>query len=798
MTEKFFPEQLFEAGFTDLVSIIPPGAQLTPSSKIAPSAVGKVPGRRLANGLWAGYDWRTHRPTRDDVHQWALDGANIGLRAGRFPAVDIDTLDERIAAIIEEAARTKLGAAPVRVGRAPKRLLMYRTAEPFGRMRLWLNQKDTSHLVEVLGEGQQYLIHGTHPQTLLPYAWDRDLVALGPEGLTCITREQVDAFLTYLGELLDMLSLGTIEREGDGKAPSSAEFVDQDGLRAPSVDLVRQAVAMIPNTTALFPTRNDYITMGYAIRAAVGEENEPEGFHIYAEWAEQWEGNDRNPKGNDPEIVREDWKRMTRKRKVGWPWIAEKARAFGFRDALLDFTALDEAPRDTPPEAPLYSDQWLAEKIAAARRGELRFVPQRGTWLVWDSARWKVDADLLAEDIVKRELCVIGADLMRHGATPKEQREFERLAVNVCSAGKAAAVRGLMQSDRAIAVPIEALDHDPWVLNTPAGIIDLRTGKLSPPDPDALCTHSTAVPADFGGACPEWRRFLAEATGGDRELEAYMQRLAGYCLTGSVREQQLTFIWGGGQNGKSVFLNALVGIMGDYAQVATMDTFTASTSDRHTTDIAMLVGSRLVSASETRAGKRWDDQRVKSLTGGERITARFMRQDNFTYEPQFKLVFIGNHKPEIRDMDTAMRRRIHLVPFTVRPAVIDPELGNKLRAEWPAILAWMVEGCLAWQREGLNPPARVRDATAEYFADEDAVGRWLAECTEPAEENCTTMELFASWQEWANANGEYVGSVKRLSSALQARSYARWRDPKTRRMGFSGLRILDRQFDEIR
>jgi putative DNA primase/helicase len=346
-----------------------------------------------------------------------------------------------------------------------------------------------------------------------------------------------------------------------------------------------------------------------------------------------------------------------------------------------------------------------------------------------------------------------------------------------------------MQSNRAVAVSMETLDHDQWVLNTPGGIVDLVTGDLLPSDPDALCTKSTSV-APARGPHPVWDRFLHEATEGDAALIAYLQRMCGYALTGSTREQNLTFIWGKGGNGKGTFLNVLIGILKDYVRSASMDTFTASNSDKHTTDIAMFTGARLVTASETQAGKRWDEQKVKALTGGDPITARFMRQDNFTYTPHFKLVFIGNHKPEIRDVDRAMRRRIQMVPFVVEPAKVDNMLDVKLKAEWPAILQWMIDGCLAWQQDGLQLPPAVVDLTATYFDGEDALGRWIAECCVVGNTlTATSTDLFASWREWANQNGEYPGSLKRLSGALESRQMEKWRDPSSRRRGFAGIAV---------
>ena len=785
MSDKLIPEALYEAGFHELISVTPPGAQLVPSSKITPSALGKAPGRRLSNGLYAGYDWRRFEATIDDVRKWAIDGANIGLKADHFPGVDIDVLDPQLAQIIEDFALAKLGPAPVRIGRAPKRLLMYRTAEPFSRMRLFIKKGDTQHLVEILGSGQQYLVYGTHPTTMRPYSWTG---LRNASDLVEITREKADAFLTELADMLDMLGVGTITREGDGRRQERV-VGDQAGLLAPSVDVLRDAVAMIPNNDEFFPSREDYIKMGVAIRAAAGDENEPEGYDIFAGWAKSHEADGRV--AGNPDTWYGDWRRIKGPYSVGWSWIAEQARSFGFNDASLDFTADAPAPEDdTTPRAPEYSEQWLAHRIVARKGGEIRYSPERGMYYVWNGARWEPDAELRADDLISRELLYEADLVMRRGVTEKEQAKSLDLGQRLCSASTASHVRTFVQQNRGIAIALDALDHDVWMLNTPGGIVDLKTGALLPADPDALCTKSTAVPPDFGGAAPEFKRFLAEATGGDRALEGYLQRLAGYSLTGSTREQNLTFIYGSGGNGKGTFLHTISGIMGDYARTAQMDTFTASHGDKHPTDVAMLVGARLVVASETQAGKRWDEAKVKQMTGGDPITARFMRQDSFTYMPQFKLVFIGNHRPEIRDIDDAMKRRVQIVPFTVKPARVDRELMEKLRAEWPAILAWMIEGCLLWQRDGLQPPEKVRAATAEYFTEEDAVGRWLQEATEREDDaHATTAELYESWREWANRNGEHVGSQKRLSAALVARGIPRWREGSTRRMGFSGVRV---------
>lgn len=791
MSQKLIPELLFEQGFTDLISVIPPDAPLVPTSKIAPGQLGKVPGVRKPSGLWAGYDWRTAETTLEDARRFALDGANVGLRADRFPGVDIDTKDPSLARIIEQAAAALLGPAPVRTGAWPKRLMMYRTDEPFTRLRLWIGQGDNprQHLIEILGQGQQYLVHGTHPGTRLPYTWDVPAEALVAATLTTITLAKVQAFLDHLVEQLDLLGL-VCEREGTGRPQTRTPAADQTGLLAPSVDVLREAVALIPNRNDLYPARTDYLRMGYAIRGAAGEAHEDDAYAIFADWASRWDGG-----VNPPDVVRGDWRRMRGPYAVGWHWIIEQARPFGFVDAALDFDPVDlgeDAEPDVVPEPglPRYSEQWCARRIVDHKRGELRYVPTRGTWLVWSEGRFRPDADLLAEALVKDQLAVLAQERLREAATDKERAAAEAEARQLLTARKVREVMALVKSDRAIAVSADALDHDPWVLNTPAGIVDLRTGTLGLHDPDQLCTRVTAVPPDFGGAMPIFRSFLDEVTGGDAALQGYLQRSFGYTLTGSTREQHLTYLWGPGGNGKSVLQNVVAGILHDYARTAPMDAFLASPNDRHSTEIAMLQGARLVVASETAGGKRWDETRVKSITGGEPITARYMRQDNFTFLPQCKLFFVGNHKPEIRDVDAAMRRRIHLVPFTVTPRAIDRELGAKLREEWPAILAWMIEGCLAWQREGLNPPPIVRGATEDYFADNDLIGAFLAErCEVQAGATVASADLWGAWSEWAHRNGAFVGSQKRLAEQLSARGYAKWREPITRRNGFKGLSI---------
>lgn len=787
-------ERLYAAGFDQLIPVVPPDATLAPSSKLEASSRGKSPGVRLANGLWVGAPWRTMECSADALREWIGWGANVGLRADFFPAVDIDCADEKLALLVENAALATLGPAPVRIGNPPKRLLPYRLGEgePFGRLRLVIRDGEKSFLVEILGAGQQFLVAGTHPATKQPYSWSEDPAAIGAAGLTPITRDDAVRFLDSLKEGLDMLGY-VCERVGDGR-PVERAFAEQRGLTAPNIEELQRVVALIPNSLEQFGGWDEYVKMLYAARAAAGE-HEEDGLAIFSEWAARWEGHGmRHAESWNPDEVRSLWRRTKGPFLLGFQWLAELARQYGYNDAPFDTVSApaDPTPAEVEERAPYLSDQWLALRVVEMASSQLRYVPAQGRWLVWEEGRWRPDTGLRAEDTVKKSLRQMANHLDGQGASAKEQAASSAKAQIIASSAKASAVRTLVQSDRAIAVEVDTLDHDKWTVNTPAGMVDLKTGQMLPPDPNALCTKSTAV-APAPGACPEWRRFLSEATGGDAEMERYLQRLAGYCLTGSTEEQMFAFFYGPGGNGKGVFLKTILRILGDYGYSAPMATFVSSTMDRHPTELAAMCGARMVTASETQAGRRWDEARVKSLTGGDPVTAHFMRQDDFTYYPTFKLLFAGNHRPEIRDLDAAMRRRIHLIPFTVTPKVVDRRLEEKLEAEWPAILAWMIDGCLTWQVEGLNAPASVRAATDSYFAESDPLGQWIEECTEPAEDWVDVEVLFHSWKEWANAREEYVGRQSRFVQALQQRKYPRRRESSTRRSQFQGLKVVNRQ-----
>jgi putative DNA primase/helicase len=236
-------------------------------------------------------------------------------------------------------------------------------------------------------------------------------------------------------------------------------------------------------------------------------------------------------------------------------------------------------------------------------------------------------------------------------------------AREIASARTGAAVERLAKTDRRLAATKDQWDADPWLLNTPGGVVDLHTGQMRAHRPEDYMTKQTAVSP--GGDCPQWKKFMSEVTAGDVELQSYLQRGSGYCLTGVTHEQELFFNYGTGQNGKGTFTRAISGILNDYHTNTSIETFTVSKNERHPTELAKLVGARLVTATETEEGRSWSQVRITEMTGGDQIDARFMRQDFFTFYPQFKLWFSGNHMPTLRTVNKAIARRFNRIPFKV-------------------------------------------------------------------------------------------------------------------------------------
>ncbi len=402
------------------------------------------------------------------------------------------------------------------------------------------------------------------------------------------------------------------------------------------------------------------------------------------------------------------------------------------------------------------TEDGAARELVRRNGHKIRYDNNLGAWWIWEGTVWRKDATGRIRETLKRI-----AREATVGLGTKVLRAVRR-------AGFISGAERMAMTDSRVSVSADYWDRDPMLLGCPGATIDLRTGKHLTPRPENGITKLCGVNPEKGD-CPVWQQFLADATGGDEEVIAFLQMWFGYLLTGQTDEQVLLFVHGPGGNGKSVFLNIMSRVLGDYSATAAMDTFTKSKGDRHPTDLAMLAGARSVSVSETEDNRGWSEARIKQLTGGDEVTARFMRRDFFTFRPSFKLTIVGNHQPVINDVDPALRRRLLILPFTHQPTLCDPNLEKKLWSEAPQILSWAIRGCLERSECGLPRPAAIQSATEQYFEDQDTFSQWLEECCEIDKANSfsTSADLYQSWRRYAEEAGEDAGSRKLLGQKLK-------------------------------
>jgi putative DNA primase/helicase len=432
---------------------------------------------------------------------------------------------------------------------------------------------------------------------------------------------------------------------------------------------------------------------------------------------------------------------------------------------VLEFRRKLDEPEDLE-----ISEDAIALAFTKRHRNDMRYCKQHGAWYEWDGSRWQRDHIDRAFHFAREIARSMGDSKGR-----------------ICKASVASGVERFARADPAHAITADTWDGDPLRLGTPGGIIDLQTGSLLRPDPSAYITRLTGCTPDARKP-KRWLEFLNDATRGDATLIAYLQRMCGYLLTGLTVEHALFFIHGPGGNGKSVFVNILTHILKDYHTTAPIDAFTAGLGNRHPTELAMLQGARGVFANETEAGSQWAEARIKAMTGGDPISARFMRQDFFTFQPQFKLLIVGNHAPAIKNVDEALRRRFNIIPFLHKPTRPDHLLEERMKEEAGAIFGWMIDGCMDWQENGLGRPKAIVEATDDYFAGQDVFGQWLEDaCDLGREFSDTPTALFDAWARYSKANGETSGSLKSFSSELANRGFKKGRTMSARL--FFGLRV---------
>jgi P4 family phage/plasmid primase-like protien len=438
------------------------------------------------------------------------------------------------------------------------------------------------------------------------------------------------------------------------------------------------------------------------------------------------------------------------------------------------------------------TDLGNAERFIARHGEDVRYCYPWSRWLVWTGARWERDEAGRVHRLAKETV----RSIYREAAAAEDEGRRKALAKHAARSEAEAKIKAMLELSKS-EVPISpaALDAEPWLLNAANGTIDFRTGELRDHRREDLITKMAGTDYDPRAEAPAWDATLKRALPSE-ELRGFFKKLAGYGFSGDVSEHILAVLYGTGANGKSTILNALLAAAGDYGMQAAPDLLVAKKGS-HPTEVADLFGMRLVASIEVEDGRRLAESLVKQLTGGDKVRARRMRQDFWQFDPTHKVFMAVNHKPEIRGTDTAIWRRLRLIPFeqTIPPAEQDKKLPQKLEAELPGILRWTLEGCLEWQREGLQAPAEVRKATGQYRSEMDVIGAFLQdECDiGPAHREPFTT-LYKRYEEWCEEGGERAETRRKFNARLKERGRF-----EARRSGpgganeWHGLRLLKKQ-----
>jgi putative DNA primase/helicase len=468
--------------------------------------------------------------------------------------------------------------------------------------------------------------------------------------------------------------------------------------------------------------------------------------------------------------------------------IREYERTHPFPRAYDDgeiITRLRDAGRKQRRILPM-TDMGNAERFAQQHVSDLRYCHAWGKWLVWDGQRWAIDESGEVMRRAKRTARSIKKDVSET-SDPELREQLSAWATASERNRSLLAMVSLARSEQPFPIGVDALDSYPWLLNCSDGTIDLRTGTLQAHRQTDFLTKLT--PVSWSSEPPEmWLRFLDRIFGGNRKLVDYIQRLMGLSLVGDVLEHTLPIFYGRGSNGKSTLLEVWRATMGEYAASAPEGFLIQSKQKQHPTELAMLHGKRFIAAEETDDSGRLSESHVKAITGGTKISARRMREDYWEFTPSHTIVLATNYKPLVKGTDHGIWRRIHLVPFTVTisESEMDKELKNKLINEAPQILYWMVQGCLAWQRQGLDLPREVAEATECYRTDSDILGGFVSECCNVAEGlTVQADELYSEYKRWAAECGQKVWSRTRFGLRISENFAKKKRNDASYYLGIS-------------
>jgi putative DNA primase/helicase len=429
------------------------------------------------------------------------------------------------------------------------------------------------------------------------------------------------------------------------------------------------------------------------------------------------------------------------------------------------------------------TDLTNAERLINIYGSEIRYNPMWKKWLVWNGRYWETDEGEVR--ITKRCIGMIRSlyDKALNVDDYKERIEIEKFAMQSENFRRLDACIKMAAKLEKIQITSEELDTNPWLLNTENGTVDVTTGEFREHKKEDYITKIAKVNYDPAAACIAWKNFICEIMNFDIDIISFLQTAAGWGITGDTSEQTMFILFGSGANGKSTFLNTIMNLLGDYAASTQTETFIKQNAERISNDIARLRGTRFVTTSETEYGRRLSEPLIKQITGNDKLTARFLYGEYFSFLPSFKIYMATNHKPVIKGTDYGIWRRIKLIPFTqtIPTEKQDKDLEQKLFAERSGILNWLIEGAMRWKKERLLAPESIMNATNEYRAEMDIIGNFLKErCV--LNPSCTIRirELFKAYQDWCDDNNEHAVSERFFSLRLKELGYTQKRTSDAR------------------
>jgi putative DNA primase/helicase len=703
-------------------------------------------GQRRFHGILR---WPEHRAASKQIDAWSREpDYGICIITRQVRALDVDIVDPALAREVEEIIVEHLGPLPARRRAGTGKFLMaFEMAGDHPKLVI----KPRGGAIEFLGTGQQFVAAGTH-KSGVRYAWDGGRI---PDEFPTVAPDTFEALWSALAQRFGEAPQG--RAEGPQKAA--------DGPQAPrKTKAVRLSELAQRDPVAVALRERDMVLGidrgGERLFVRCPFEHE----HTTTTGLSSTIYNLPNTGG----YVRGHFKCLH-------AHCSERTDD-EFRSALgVDAAAFDALPvvgDDGELLPALYSEISAATALVASFDGRAVSVPDAGFWHFYDGTRWAPDRTGVALDAARAMAHRFAGLALADPALGKGARTT---ATRLESSRFVSGVERLARCDQSVVVPFERFDADPWLLNTPAGTVDLRTGAMRAHDRDDWITLMTTVAPDFEMPRPTFDKFLDEITMGDAELAAYIQAIVGYGATGDTTLHALFFWHGTGRNGKNTLGDLVMNILGTYARKIPSETLMSdSKGNRHPTEIANLKGIRLAVSSEVEAGSHWAESRIKELTGDAVLSARFMRQDFFEFPRTHKMLIYGNHRPRMRSIDAALRSRIKLVPFLADfTGREDRTLPGKLAAEAPAVLAWVIDGARRWcETHALPECAAVERETADYFASQSTVDMFVAEECQVGEGRFFKVrahDLYRAYADWKKARGEMPQSETLFGEEMRGR-----------------------------